>query len=213
LAIGRDWQKRRPIQPCTCARKHLRRDVGANDDALGADKRKCRSRGLACSSGDIEDEGFWSYSGGSEHRGYASGSLMYMLENDVQPEVFTSIPVAMWWAIETLTTVGYGDIVPMTVAGRVVGGCVSIIGIGTLALFSGLITVGFLDQLRTYREEHGKAGVIIAEESVAIVQNFAVTEVGGEQAAMPTVCPHCGHVLAPRAIRRGAGNGNQALRV
>ena len=116
----------------------------------------------------------------------------------------------MWWAIETLTTVGYGDIVPMTVAGRVVGGCVSIIGIGTLALFSGLITVGFLDQLRTYREQHGRAGVIIAEEPVAIVQNFAVTE--AEQAAMPAVCPHCGAALASPAIGQDAGNGNEALR-
>jgi len=54
----------------------------------------------------------------------------------------------MWWAIETLTTVGYGDMVPETPAGRVLGGLVAIVGIGTLALFSGLITVGFLDQLR-----------------------------------------------------------------
>src|SRR5262249_10151040 len=68
-----------------------------------------------------------------------SGSLMYMLEGEEQPAVFTSIPVAMWWAIETLTTVGYGDIVPVTVIGRVIGGMVSIVGIGTLALFSGLI--------------------------------------------------------------------------
>jgi voltage-gated potassium channel len=58
-----------------------------------------------------------------------SGSLMFMIEGPEQPAVFTSIPVAMWWAIETLTTVGYGDIVPITAAGRVVGGVVSIIGI------------------------------------------------------------------------------------
>ena len=106
-----------------------------------------------------------------------AGSLMFMIENERQPEVFTSIPVAMWWAIETLTTVGYGDIVPMTAAGRVIGGVVSIVGIGTLALFSGLITVGFLDQLRNYREQHAKPHVVIAESSIAIVQNFAVPEV------------------------------------
>ena len=143
-----------------------------------------------------------------------SASLMYMLENEVQPEVFTSIPVAMWWAIETLTTVGYGDIVPMTVAGRIVGGCVSIIGIGTLALFSGLITVGFLDQLRIYREQHGRAPVIIAEKSVAIVQNFAVTEINDarEGGATPAVCPHCGAALASPAIGHDAANGDEALR-
>jgi voltage-gated potassium channel len=77
-----------------------------------------------------------------------AGDLMYMLEGKAQPQVFTSIPVAMWWAIETLTTVGYGDIVPITALGRILGGFVTIIGIGTLAVFSGLITVGFLDQLK-----------------------------------------------------------------
>ena len=71
-----------------------------------------------------------------------SGALMYMIEGDEQPATFNSIPAAMWWAIETLTTVGYGDMVPVTPAGRVLGGVVAIVGIGTLALFSGLITVG-----------------------------------------------------------------------
>jgi voltage-gated potassium channel len=145
-----------------------------------------------------------------------SGSLMYMLENDVQPEVFTSIPVAMWWAIETLTTVGYGDIVPMTVVGRIVGGCVSIIGIGTLALFSGLITVGFLDQLRIYREQHPRG---IPTRSIAVEPGFGAGILGVDQptasaaqVAMPAVCPHCGVALATPAIRREAGHGNEALR-
>ena len=128
-----------------------------------------------------------------------AGSLMFMLESETQPTVFTSIPIAMWWAIETLTTVGYGDIVPMTAAGRIVGGVVSIIGIGTLALFSGLITVGFLDQLRAYREQHGKPHVVIAEKSIAVVQNFTVTDGNDEPAAMPGRCPHCGAVFASAA--------------
>ena len=78
-----------------------------------------------------------------------SGSLMFMLESEDQPAVFSSIPAAMWWAIETLTTVGYGDMVPVTVFGRIIGGAVSIVGIGTLALFSGLITVGFPRSIET----------------------------------------------------------------
>lgn len=82
-----------------------------------------------------------------------SGALMYMIEGEEQPAVFTSIPAAMWWAIETLTTVGYGDMVPATAPGRVLGGAVSIIGIGALALFSGLITIGFLDQLKLHRRQ------------------------------------------------------------
>jgi voltage-gated potassium channel len=142
-----------------------------------------------------------------------SGSLMYMIENEVQPEVFSSIPVAMWWGIETLTTVGYGDIVPMTVAGRIVGGCVSIIGIGTLALFSGLITVGFLDQLKVYREHHPhhpRTTILVAEKSIVIAQNLSanvshVADVSqsaeanaayvGGRPGQPGICPHCGGAI------------------
>jgi voltage-gated potassium channel len=126
-----------------------------------------------------------------------SGSLMYMLENDTQPEVFTSIPVAMWWAIETLTTVGYGDIVPATVLGRIIGGCVSIIGIGTLALFSGLITVGFLDQLKLHREQHPKT-VVVTEKTITVRETFRNTVVTAEpqMASLPARCPHCGSALS-----------------
>lgn len=141
-----------------------------------------------------------------------SGSMMFMIENERQPEVFTSIPVAMWWAIETLTTVGYGDIVPMTAAGRIIGGVVSIVGIGTLALFSGLITVGFLDQLRHHREHQGKPHVVIAEKSIAIVQNFAVSEIkeAGEPAATPAVCPHCGAAFGVAAAHQAGGESLRA---
>ena len=100
-----------------------------------------------------------------------SGALMYMLESARQPDVFSSIPAAMWWAIETLTTVGYGDMVPETVAGKMLGGAISVVGIGTLALFSGLITVSFLDQLRRRRD--------------------APTRLTPDQ-LQPAVCPHCG---------------------
>jgi voltage-gated potassium channel len=107
-----------------------------------------------------------------------SGALMYMIEGDEQPGIFSSIPAAMWWAIETLTTVGYGDMVPETALGRVLGGVVAIVGIGTLALFSGLITVGFLDQLRLRREQAGAGGARQAE-----------TPKGR------ATCPHCGRAL------------------
>jgi voltage-gated potassium channel len=116
-----------------------------------------------------------------------AGSLMYMIEADAQPGVFTSIPIAMWWAIETLTTVGYGDIVPVTAAGRILGGVVTITGIGTLALFSGLIAVGFLDQLRLHRERHPKGAVSLKAAAAA---------------AVPGTCPHCGAPLSPQALRQ-----------
>ena len=133
-----------------------------------------------------------------------SGSLMFMIEGPEQPTVFTSIPVAMWWAIETLTTVGYGDIVPITAAGRIVGGIVSIVGIGTLALFSGLITVGFLDQLRMHRERHAKVNVTVSESTISITQSFReqVRDVGSIGGAVPAaICPHCGSVFAASPSR------------
>jgi voltage-gated potassium channel len=78
-----------------------------------------------------------------------------MFEGEDQPYTFSSIPAAMWWATETLTTVGYGDMVPVTVPGKLLGGIVSIIGIGTLALFSGTITIAFLEEMKKHREQTG----------------------------------------------------------
>jgi voltage-gated potassium channel len=128
-----------------------------------------------------------------------AGSLMYMLESGEQPGVFSSIPAAMWWAIETLTTVGYGDMVPVTVAGRIIGGAVSIVGIGTLALFSGLITVGFLEQLRVYREQHPK---VAAHHSKKAITTRSHSEHSGETATLLATCPHCGGVLSRSAVHR-----------
>ncbi len=110
-----------------------------------------------------------------------SGALMYMIEGDEPATLFTSIPASMWWAIETLTTVGYGDMIPVTAAGRVLGGSVIIVGIVTLALFSGLITVSFIDQLRIGR---GQGGVNISSTKIELVQ-----------IAAPPTCPHCGGLL------------------
>ncbi|WP_020174036.1 ion transporter [Methyloferula stellata] len=111
-----------------------------------------------------------------------SGALMYMIEGEEQATLFTSIPVCMWWAIETLTTVGYGDMIPATAAGRILGGAVIIVGIVTLALFSGLITVSFIDQLRLRRD---RPNVKTTSTEIEIVQ----IDAGG------ATCPHCGGTL------------------
>ncbi|MCP4584235.1 MAG: ion transporter [candidate division Zixibacteria bacterium] len=77
-----------------------------------------------------------------------SSSLMYYLEKDIQPESFSSIPAAMWWSVATLTTVGYGDVYPITVAGRFLGAIVAILGIGLFALPAGIIGSGFIDLIQ-----------------------------------------------------------------
>jgi voltage-gated potassium channel len=135
-----------------------------------------------------------------------SASLMYMIEGEAQPEGFSSIPAAMWWAVETLTTVGYGDLVPKTPFGKIMGGIVSIVGIAALALFTSLITVSFLDQLRARRAvlrqavESGRAdGILTLSERVAIEElgdrlGLSATETA-ETMEAPLVCPHCGGAL------------------
>ena len=96
---------------------------------------------------------------------------IYIFEKDAQPDKFGSIPEAMWWAIATLTTIGYGDVTPVTGMGKFFGAIIAIIGIGVVALPSGILASGFTDQLKRrqaqYENELSKAlqdGVITSSE-------------------------------------------------
>ena len=75
-------------------------------------------------------------------------SLLFAVENYAQPEVFKSIPHAMWWGITTLTTVGYGDMVPVTLLGRTIAASTMLIGIAMVAIPAGIIASGFIDEMR-----------------------------------------------------------------
>jgi voltage-gated potassium channel len=72
----------------------------------------------------------------------------YFLERDVQPTTFGSVPAALWWAIATLTTVGYGDAVPITPLGRLVAAVVMICGLGVFGLWTGILATGFAAETR-----------------------------------------------------------------
>ncbi len=72
-----------------------------------------------------------------------SSTLMYYAEHSTQPQSFGSIPQAMWWSISTLTNVGYGDVVPITLTGRILGGSVMILGLGMFSLPVGIIATAF----------------------------------------------------------------------
>lgn len=76
-----------------------------------------------------------------------SSSAMYFFEHDIQPEVFSSIPAAMWWAVSTLTTVGYGDIYPITVGGKIFGSFVSFLGVGLIAVPTSILGSGLIEGL------------------------------------------------------------------
>ncbi len=77
-----------------------------------------------------------------------SSSIMYFLEKDIQPDAFPNIPTAMWWGVATLTTVGYGDVFPVTALGKIFGAIISILGIGLFALPAGILGSGFIEYLQ-----------------------------------------------------------------
>ena len=72
----------------------------------------------------------------------------YFLERDVQPATFGSVPAALWWAVVTLTTTGYGDVVPITPLGRIVAALVMICGLGVFGLWTGILATGFAAETR-----------------------------------------------------------------
>lgn len=81
-----------------------------------------------------------------------SSTLMYYVENDVQPDKFASIGDSLWWAVATLTTVGYGDVYPITGIGKLIGSVIAIIGIGIVALPTGIISSAFIDELHSRKQ-------------------------------------------------------------
>ena len=72
-----------------------------------------------------------------------AASFLYLAEATVQPEAFGSIPRALWWSLATLTTVGYGDVAPITPLGKILGGFVAIIGVGIIAMPAGILASSF----------------------------------------------------------------------
>ena len=103
-----------------------------------------------------------------------AATLMYFAETEAQPEVFSSIPASMWWSVVTLTTVGYGDTVPITLAGRLLAAVIAVLGIGLFALPAGIISAGLLE----------------AEASSDGWRRNPATPQPGED-----VCPHCGQPI------------------
>ncbi len=103
-----------------------------------------------------------------------ASALMYHAERAIQPDNFGSIPESMWWAIATLTTVGYGDVTPISGLGRAMAGVVALIGIALVALPAGILSSGFVDELERQRQEKAKE------------------EAEQEGNAPGFSCPHCG---------------------
>jgi len=80
-----------------------------------------------------------------------ASTLMYAIERQAQPDEFSSIPAAMWWGVSTMTTVGYGDVYPITPMGKLLGSVVALIGMGLFALPAGILGSGFIEDIQGRR--------------------------------------------------------------
>ena|SRR6266498_307343 len=81
-----------------------------------------------------------------------ASSIMYYTEHDAQPDKFSSIPETMWWSVATLTTVGYGDVFPITPLGKTLTAVISILGIGMFALPAGILASGFSGEFQNMKK-------------------------------------------------------------
>lgn len=108
---------------------------------------------------------------------FVASTGIYIFERQAQPDVFGSIPLSMWWAIVTLTTLGYGDVVPVTLAGRVFAAAITILSIGTVALPAGMLASRFSEEFRKRKdsmEDHILA--LIADGTLSIGDRIALEE-------------------------------------
>ena len=136
---------------------------------------------------------------------------IYILEHEAQPEDFGSIPQSMWWAVVSITTVGYGDVVPVTTGGRFFASLAAIFGVGIAALPAGIMASGFTSEMR--RREHAFRRALsqvltdgeiteheyqqleqIREELGLSMDEAHSLYLDARRATLQT-CPHCGEKL------------------
>ena len=107
-----------------------------------------------------------------------SSAIVFTVEHEGHPEDFPNIYSSMWWAIATLTTVGYGDIYPHTALGKILAGVIALLGIGLVALPTGILSGSFVQAINEQKEEARK-----------------LKEGEGEASSALNFCPHCGEKL------------------
>lgn len=96
---------------------------------------------------------------------YIAAMMLYLIEGDTKPQAFGSIARAMWWAVVTLTTVGYGDVYPDSMWGRVAAGLVALAGVGIVAMPTGILASAFAEEFRERHEAAQRARAERNEES------------------------------------------------
>lgn len=132
-----------------------------------------------------------------------SSILMWFIERDAQPEQFPNIIATFWWAVATLTTVGYGDVYPITVFGKILSGIIALLGIGLVALPAGILSSAFIEKLEESSEQRKKdtrkqkvlvqakypevSGKVSSEKC-----NTTATVCSGRFGEAFVYCPYCG---------------------
>ena len=108
--------------------------------------------------------------------------MMYDIENAAQPDKFDNAFSAFWWAMATVTTVGYGDLYPITTIGKIIGGLIAFLGIGLVAVPTGIISAGFIEENQALEREHA---VAFCEPKTDRTAN----------SMEKSYCPYCGQKL------------------
>jgi voltage-gated potassium channel len=146
-----------------------------------------------------------------------AASLTYLAEHEAQPQAFANIPQAIWWAVVTVTTVGYGDVVPITPMGKFFGSVLGFIGVGMVALPAGILASGFSEALHRRRhtlerdlsraledgdfdeQERSMLASRARSMSVSDEELADILQSQGRAHAASACCPHCGKPLAVAA--------------
>lgn len=144
-----------------------------------------------------------------------AASGIYLIENDVQPEHFGSIPQAMWWAMATLTTVGYGDVTPITAGGKFFGGVITVASMGMVALPAGILASGFNVQMQKRQQKFSlllkdvlRDGVVTDKEwndlellrkelDLSKEESELIIQLAESKKQLPAACPNCNEPLHP----------------
>ena len=125
--------------------------------------------------------------------------LIYYAEHDAQPDQFENAFSGLWWAVATLTTVGYGDIYPITPIGRFLGAIIAILGIGVVAVPTSILSAGFMGMLEKETAEENEARKTKKQDRPAGTpgEHAHPAESADAPFEPPQYCPHCGRKLFP----------------